>query len=117
MAVLHRAHTSGFCSALEQLSHSVALLLSLLAAASSARPSPWHLVSLGTLVKRQAAWANRVALADGGATERRRALFHPAAYDTSSDLPKYRMISQNPNRARLRHACRPHDSCRRLTTV
>ena len=29
MAVLHRAHTSGFCSALEQLSHSVALLLSL----------------------------------------------------------------------------------------
>ena len=29
------ASTSGFCSALEQLSHSVALLLSLLAAASS----------------------------------------------------------------------------------
>ena len=29
MAVLHRAHKSGFCSALEQLSHSVALLLSL----------------------------------------------------------------------------------------
>ena len=35
MAVLHRAHTSGFCSALEQLPHSVALLLSLSAAASS----------------------------------------------------------------------------------
>ena len=34
-AVLHRAHTSGFCSALEQLSHSVSLLLSLSAAASS----------------------------------------------------------------------------------
>ncbi len=32
---MHRAHTSGFCSALEQLSHSVALLLSLSAAASS----------------------------------------------------------------------------------
>ena len=29
MAVLHRAHTSGFCSALEQLPHSVGLLLSL----------------------------------------------------------------------------------------
>jgi hypothetical protein len=27
---------------------------------------PWHLESLGTLVKRQAAWANGVA--DGGAT-------------------------------------------------
>ena len=37
MAVLHRAHTSGFCSALEQLSHSVALLLSLSAGASTAR--------------------------------------------------------------------------------
>jgi hypothetical protein len=35
VAVLHRAHTSGFCSALEQLPHSVALLLSLSAAASS----------------------------------------------------------------------------------
>ncbi len=35
VAVLHRAHTSGFCSALEQLSHSVALLLSLSAAAFS----------------------------------------------------------------------------------
>ena len=35
MAVLHLAHTSGFFSALEQLSHSVALLLSLSAAASS----------------------------------------------------------------------------------
>jgi hypothetical protein len=35
VAVLHRAHTSGFCSALQQLSHSVALLLSLSAAASS----------------------------------------------------------------------------------
>ena len=35
MAVLHRAHTSGFCSALEQLPHSVALLLSPSAAASS----------------------------------------------------------------------------------
>ena len=35
MAVLHRAHTSGFCSALEQLPHSVALLLSLSAVASS----------------------------------------------------------------------------------
>ena len=34
-AVLHRAHTSGFCSALEQWPHSVALLLSLSAAASS----------------------------------------------------------------------------------
>ncbi len=34
MAVLHRAHTSGFCSALEHLSHGVALLL-LSAAASS----------------------------------------------------------------------------------
>ncbi len=37
MAVLHRAHTSGFCSALEQLPHSVALLLSLSPAASSVR--------------------------------------------------------------------------------
>jgi len=37
VAVLHRAHTSGFCSALEQLSHSLALLLSLSAAASSVR--------------------------------------------------------------------------------
>ena len=35
MAVLHRAHTSGFCSALEQLPHSVSLLLSPSAAASS----------------------------------------------------------------------------------
>jgi hypothetical protein len=35
VAVLHLAHTSGFFSALEQLSHSVALLLSLSAAASS----------------------------------------------------------------------------------
>jgi hypothetical protein len=35
VAVLHRAHTSGFCSALEQLLHSVALLLSLSASASS----------------------------------------------------------------------------------
>ena len=40
MAVLHRAHTSGFCSALEQLSHSVALLLSLSAGC------PWHLESV-----------------------------------------------------------------------
>ena len=35
--VLHRAHTSGFCSALEQLSHSVALLLSLSAVRASHR--------------------------------------------------------------------------------
>jgi hypothetical protein len=35
VAVLHLAHTSGFFSALEQLSHSVELLLSLSAAASS----------------------------------------------------------------------------------
>ena len=40
MAVLHRAHTSGFCSALEQLSHSVALLLSLSAGCVL---RPWHL--------------------------------------------------------------------------
>ena len=33
---------------------------------------PWHLVSLGTLVKHQAAWANGVA--DLGATGTRRAL-------------------------------------------
>ena len=38
---------------------------------------PWHLVSLGTLVKRQAAWAKGVA--DGGATGRRRALLRPVA--------------------------------------
>ena len=35
MAVLHRVHTSGLCSTLEQLPHSAALLLSLPAAASS----------------------------------------------------------------------------------
>jgi hypothetical protein len=35
VAVLHRAHTSGLCSALEQLLHSAGLLLSLSAAASS----------------------------------------------------------------------------------
>ncbi len=38
---------------------------------------PWHLESLGTLVKRQTVWANGVA--DGGATGRRRALLRPAA--------------------------------------
>ena len=43
---------------------------------------PWHLESLGTLVKREAAWANGVA--DGGATGRRRALLRPAADATSS---------------------------------
>ena len=43
MAVLHRAHTSGFCSALEQLSHSVALLLSLSAGCVL---RPWHLESV-----------------------------------------------------------------------
>jgi hypothetical protein len=37
---------------------------------------PWHLVSLGTLVKRQAAWANGVA--DGGATGKRRAMLRLA---------------------------------------
>ena len=36
---------------------------------------PWHLESLGTLVKRQAVWAN--GFADGGATGRRRALLRP----------------------------------------
>ena len=35
MAVLHRVHTSGLCSTLEQLPHGAALLLSLPAAASS----------------------------------------------------------------------------------
>ena len=94
MAVLHRAHKSGFCSALEQLSHSVALLLSLCrrrlnwgsaphahyAVHEHAQPlrlRPWHLESLGNLVKREAAWANGVA--DGGAERRRRALLRPAA--------------------------------------
>ena len=38
---------------------------------------PWHLESLGTLVKRQAAWANGVA--DGGATEDVGCLLRPAA--------------------------------------
>ena len=38
---------------------------------------PWHLESLGNLVKREAAWANGVA--DGGAERRRRALLRPAA--------------------------------------
>jgi len=35
VAVLHRAHTSGFCRALEHLPHSVALLLSLSTSSSS----------------------------------------------------------------------------------
>ena len=39
MAVLHRAHTSGFFSALEQLPHSLALPLSLLASGVSRHPS------------------------------------------------------------------------------
>jgi hypothetical protein len=47
-------------------------------------------VSLGTLVKRQAAWANK--LADRGATGRRRALLRPASDHTSShglmDFPR-----------------------------
>ena len=40
---------------------------------------PWHLVSLGTLVKRQAPWANGVA--DGRATGRRWALLCPRPDD------------------------------------
>ena len=59
MAVLHRAHTSGFCSTCSSFrTHSVALLLSLSAAAFSVL-GIW---SVGTLVKRQAAWANGVPM-------------------------------------------------------
>ena len=81
MAVLHRAHTSGFCSALEQWPHSVALLLTISAAASSVLGissidmynndvGKRFMKQTGDL-KRQAARAN--GSVDGGATGRRRA--------------------------------------------
>jgi hypothetical protein len=62
VAVFHRVHTSGFCSALQQLSHSVAFAMEIAVALGICRASR-------ILVKRQAPWANGVhGAADGGAT-------------------------------------------------
>jgi hypothetical protein len=60
VAVLHRAHTSGFCSASQQL-FSAQRGIAVALGRCVLRYQAWHLVSLGTLVKCPAPWANRVA--------------------------------------------------------
>jgi hypothetical protein len=60
VAVLHRAHTSGFCSASQQL-FSAQRGIAVALGRCVLRHQAWHLVSLGTLVECQAPWANRVA--------------------------------------------------------